>query len=460
MNKQYRPLEAGEVIQEGDEYFAGYKWDLCTSAIGVKVGYFGKYRRPISLSTDTEALDSKMAGLTDYPWHLCPLGWWGAGTLKSGQRYFSEREVAEAGEVLVIDNSGTSEDWQNSATPIPEREKVLNKLAHIAEWKNVPVADTYKYDIDFSQWHERRKQRIEAGLISLPTTITDAVADAPSEWKDEDDLTWLAKNLDEWKPNQAYSVKCADGKALFISRKSAACDAASNYYTHDQWLQRRRELGLESNCSEIPNSSEQIEPDWDSAPEGATHRRETGCWYRLDHGEVCIWKKSGGWYLSRFDADFLSGSGEFVKLPEQSKSTESVSDLELPGMWERADYEGGLDESRGPNWKPEPQEQEGNGEGLPPVGWHGEAEKYGTYVSGQIVYHRNDGESALFVEDGEMFAFWSDKFLPTIKSTAERKRDELIAEIEEKDVIDGSDEEVTIAIRVVDYLIKSGEVKE
>lgn len=31
-----------------------------------------------------------------------------------------------------------------------------------------------------------------------------------------------------------------------------------------------------------------------------------------------------------------------------------ISDLELPGMWERADFEGGLDEVRGPDPEPLP----------------------------------------------------------------------------------------------------------
>jgi hypothetical protein len=30
----------------------------------------------------------------------------------------------------------------------------------------------------------------------------------------------------------------------------------------------------------------------------------------------------------------------------------SVPDNELPGMWERADFEGGEDEVRGPDWRP------------------------------------------------------------------------------------------------------------
>lgn len=32
---------------------------------------------------------------------------------------------------------------------------------------------------------------------------------------------------------------------------------------------------------------------------------------------------------------------------------EEIPDVELPGMWERADFEGGQDEVRGPGWSPE-----------------------------------------------------------------------------------------------------------
>lgn len=75
MNKQYRPLEVGEYLQLGDELRCidesinpGRKW------YKVKASEFGyqiekdsahDFRRPISLSTDTEAIASKMAVLAD-----------------------------------------------------------------------------------------------------------------------------------------------------------------------------------------------------------------------------------------------------------------------------------------------------------------------------------------------------------------------------------------------------------
>lgn len=350
MNKQYRPLEAGEIIQEGDEYKVEFApWLSASSYIGgfIREGCTQfQFRRPISLSTDTEALASKMAGLTDYPWHICPLGTVGAITDKHGDRYWHKDKHArvDSGDWLatgwkLIDNKGNGEDWQNSNMTIPEREKVLNGLAEISEWENVPSADSYKYDIDFAKWQERRQIRIEAGLIELPTTITDAVADAPSEWGDEDDLTWLANNVSEWSGNATFQYigRGADTET-YMGFKDKPLEG---FYHYDQWLQRRRELGLEP---------EDNQPDWDSAPEGATHGH-------IENGRVVNWYKNNGkfwfhnvrgeWWESDHTQAFYD---VLIPRPEQSKSTE-------------------------------PQEQEWK-DGLPPVGltseqidtpigWHG-----------------------------------------------------------------------------------------
>lgn len=138
-------------------------------------------------SSDTKKVAAKLAGMTDacanvhdderydYPWHLCPAGWWGAATLKSGQRYFSEREVAESGEVRVIDNNGATEGWQNSVTRIPEREAELNWWAdNYSSWADVvdmtlPAIREAK-GIGKGIWQSRRQQRIAFGLIDVNDT--------------------------------------------------------------------------------------------------------------------------------------------------------------------------------------------------------------------------------------------------------------------------------------------------
>ena len=54
---------------------------------------------------------------------------------------------------------------------------------------------------------------------------------------------------------------------------------------------------------------------------------------------------------------------------------------------------------------------EWSGKGLPPVGWVGLADKYGTWVEGKVVYHGSKG-NALFVNKHDIVAFWADQFKP------------------------------------------------
>jgi len=113
---------------------------------------------------------------------------------------------------------------------------------------------------------------------AIVTSPFDAVADAPSEWGDapmywgdEDDLTWLAKNMDEWVLPYSKGLKLPDDVLLHVSNNRAYWskdEDTEGGFTKDQWLQRRRELGLEANHPEIQDSSQ---PDWDTAPKDATN---------------------------------------------------------------------------------------------------------------------------------------------------------------------------------------------
>jgi hypothetical protein len=80
-------------------------------------------------------------------------------------------------------------------------------------------------------------------------------------------------------------------------------------------------------------------------------------------------------YRERKVAGWLRG-GRFIDLPEHALATDTpvftlefpaalshkeeaeIPDNELPGMWEKADFTGGKDEVRGPDWKPNKEEAE------------------------------------------------------------------------------------------------------
>lgn len=76
-------------------------------------------------------------------------------------------------------------------------------------------------------------------------------------------------------------------------------------------------------------------------------------------------------------------------------------------------------------------EMEWDGNGLPPVGWKGEATKGGTWVAGEVVYHAATG-SCLFVDEEEIFAFWAKEFRPikTAEQLATEKKKEWVGAVD------------------------------
>lgn len=81
-------------------------------------------------------------------------------------------------------------------------------------------------------------------------------------------------------------------------------------------------------------------------------------WYQAEHPEDA--SPADDELHERIDAALAHISSRTPDMEKQSAKAEPVADAiqdnELPGMWERADFEGGREEVRGPNWKsPQPQ---------------------------------------------------------------------------------------------------------
>lgn len=62
----YRELKLGEIIQEGDEVSAGYKWEkVPTSILGNEVPLWGLYRRPLTPEETDNLFRKKLAALME-----------------------------------------------------------------------------------------------------------------------------------------------------------------------------------------------------------------------------------------------------------------------------------------------------------------------------------------------------------------------------------------------------------
>lgn len=390
-----------------------------------------------------------------YPWHLCPLGWWGAATDRDGELFFYETEpdlllkqgcwwhkphTKHKKTRLFLDDV----DWKNSAMPIPERETELNRLADgaLAVSKSY-VEEIKKNPIFPSEIEERRKQRIEARLIDVNDTDVGTLQD--------DDLTWLAKNCSRWHEEFQRLAFVDKQKDYYFPQ----CLHPPEGYTREQWLQRRRELGL---------NPEDNQPDWSKAPEGTTHwyphEGMRGKWFKYDqtYNLLFAWEGIDGWDKRfGFSDAFISNC---IPHPEQSKSTEPkfdyraslkhiVSVLHRDGgnyidkngifkafddAWTIACKLARADELSKQNT--EPQEQEWNGEGLPPVGeWCeariGNIEGQGwskikpLFFGDKFCVHLTEYSNSVIEENAtSLFT----EFRP-IQSTAERKLKELVDKI-------------------------------
>lgn len=428
-----------------------------------------------------------------YPWHLCPIGWWGAATDKDGVAFFWRHKPhlglrdtswfagsSSAREIGIFDNT----NWQNSALPIPEREKVLNGLAEISEWKNVPAADSYKYDIDFAQWQERRKQRISAGLIDVNDT---GVVEM------EDDLTWLAKNAKLFSEGECCAVrhpKNRKGYLLFPHNDNDDITEIRGHtiYTSYEILQRRRELGL---------NPENNQPDWSKAPEGTTHwyphEGMRGKWFKYDqtYNLLFAWEGIDGWDKRfGFSDAFISNC---IPHPEQGKSTEPQEMNAVTALYAFAGFltsmktpitfserhlatpaadiaaaiieannlagDSDFDNYQPPKW--EPQEQEWNGEGLPPVGWSGNIEDTceGRWYEG-IIDFISDDWCVFTASDGQHAQSMCHINFERPKTATERKRKEFVSELLSLDFSMDGCSLTDIANGMYDWLIDNDMLKD
>lgn len=359
----------------------------------------------------------KLMSKSEIPWYLCPLDWWGAAIDPDGEAFFYQNQptVLEPhkndwtfeGGFLLIEDGYSTEDWQNSAMPIPEREAELNRLAE-TKWQHRDMDTEYRFF--WNQIKERRKQRIEAGLIDV--NDTDVV-----EMKDN--LTWLAKNVSEWPENAKQAQGMLKSKNIYW-RGSYFLTLDESTYSKDQWLQRRLELGLESEQSKS------------TEPEAMAIKQQADSWRAvcrlLDEVIGINWRNYEG-----------NGKESALHAIKQIASNSK------------------------------PQEQEWK-DGLPPVGTVCEGYIDGMLVSDSVLIMgyfddlvwmtwQNWDDDGLYYGSHKTKPVSDIEFIP-IQSTAERKRKEFVSELLSLDFSMDGCSLTDIANGMYDWLIDNDMLKD
>lgn len=164
-------------------------------------------------------------------------------------------------------------EWNGGECPVPVGHDVSvkfrcgyterNKLPSDWRWDH---RDGSAADCDIVAYFDHDAERSAALSTDTAPVVDKIVASELSPFdacanNEDDDLTWLAKNVDEWslagisvvEPLPLDAKLYVEAGNIFWHDNTTEWDTPT--YSRDQWLQRRKELGLEGDSPELPDSS-------------------------------------------------------------------------------------------------------------------------------------------------------------------------------------------------------------